>query len=134
MIYRTRPIETYVLLVPDGAPPNVTARNLSSTELLVEWNPLPTKYIHGILLGYQMKFTRDKTNVSKVLNILPNITKYHVTGLERYTRYVISLAAVNEVGVGVYSDDVIVWTDEGGKLLCLIFAVHFCYKHYSSAN
>ena len=112
----------------------MTARNLSSTELLVEWNPLPTKYIHGILLGYQMKFTRDKTNVTKVLNILPNITKYHVTGLERYARYVISLAAVNEVGVGVYSDDVIVWTDEGGKLLCLIFAVHFCYKHYSSAN
>ena len=103
----------------------MTARNLSSTELLVEWNPLPAKYIHGILLGYQMKFTRDKTNVTKVLNILPNITNYHVTGLERYARYVISLAAVNEVGVGVYSDDVIVWTDEDGKLLCLIFVVKF---------
>ena len=62
-----------------------------------------------------MKFTRDKTNSTKVLNIPPNITNYHVTGLERYTRYVISLAAVNEVGVGVYSDDVIAWTDEGGK-------------------
>ena len=114
--------EAFTLLVPDGAPPNVTARNLSSTELLVEWNPLPENYIHGALLGYQMKFTRDKTNVTKVLNILPNITNYHVTGLERYARYVISLAAVNEVGVGVYSDDVVVWTDEGGKL-CLILSI-----------
>lgn len=114
--------EAFTLLVPDGAPPNVTARNLSSTELLVEWNPLPENYIHGALLGYQMKFTRDETNVTKVLNILPNITNYHVTGLERYARYVISLAAVNEVGVGVYSDDVIVWTDEGGKL-CLILSI-----------
>ena len=100
----------------------------------MEWNPLPAKYIHGVLLSYQMKFTRDETNVTKVLNILPNITNYHVTGLERYARYVISLAAVNEVGVGVYSDDVIVWTDEGGKLCLTFVGSCCCYKHYSSAN
>lgn len=111
------------LLVPDGAPPNVTARNLSSTELVVEWDPLPTEYTHGDLLRYQMNFTKDETNVTKVLSILPNITKYHVTGLEMYARYVISLAAVNEMGVGVFSDDVIVWTDEGGKF-CFALPIH----------
>lgn len=98
----------------------------------MEWGPLPTKYIHGVLLGYEMNFTRDKTNFTKVLNILPNITNYRVTGLERYTRYVISLAAVNEVGVGVFSDDVIVWTDEDGKLI-LNFVVNLCYKPYPRA-
>lgn len=101
--------------VPDGAPPNVTARNLSSTELLVKWDPLPTKYIHGVLLSYQMNFTKDKANFTKVIHIPPNVTNHHVTGLDRYTRYVISLAAVNEVGVGVSSDDVTVWTEEDGK-------------------
>jgi len=86
---------------------------------------LPAKYIHGVLLGYQMNLTRDNKNVTKVLNILPNVTNYHVTGLERYARYVISLAAVNEVGVGVYSDDVIVWTDEGGKLFSIFLSICF---------
>jgi len=90
----------------------------------VEWYSLPAKYIHGVLVGYQMNFTRDKTNVTKVLNIRPNVTNYHVTGLERYAPYVISLAAVNEVGVGVFSHDVIAWTDEAGKF-CLAFVVKF---------
>lgn len=73
-----------------------------------------------------MKFIRDKINVIKVLNILLNIINYYVIGLERYVCYVIFLVVVNEMGVGVYSDDVVVWIDEGGKLcfILLIFVIN----------
>lgn len=106
-------------LVPDGAPANVTARNLSSTELFVEWDRLPEKYLHGVLLGYQMNLTRVATNVTEVVKILPNVTSHRFSGLVMYNCYVISIAAINEIGIGVVSQGVILWTDEGGKVFCL---------------
>ena len=108
-----------MFLVPDGAPPNVTARNLSATELLVEWEPLPEKYLHGVLVGYCINITSGKTNLTKILNIPPNATNHRIMGLEKYTRYVISIAAINDIGMGVYSDDVTVWTEEDGKVVCM---------------
>ncbi|KAJ7390412.1 hypothetical protein OS493_025669 [Desmophyllum pertusum] len=59
-----------------------------------------------------MNFTRAEANFTKVIIIPPDVINHHVTGLMKYTRYVISLAAVNEIGLGVSSDDVIVWTEE----------------------
>ena len=105
--------------VPDGAPAIVSARNLSSTELFVEWERLPEKYLHGVLLGYQMNLTRVATKVTEVIKILPSVTSHRFSGLVIYNCYVISIAAINEIGVGVFSQDVIAWTDEGGKVLCL---------------
>ena len=55
-----------------------------------------------------MKFT-------KIANIPPYATSHRIAGLKGYTRYVINMAAVNEIGVGVSSDDVTVWTEEDGK-------------------
>ncbi|XP_068752195.1 uncharacterized protein [Montipora capricornis] len=98
--------------VPDSAPPNVTARNLSSTELLVEWDPLPEIYIHGVLLSYSINLTRDGFNFTKIDDIPPSATSHRVTGLEKYARYVISMAAINDVGEGVCSNHLAVWTDE----------------------
>ena len=92
----------------------------------MEWDPLPKKYIHGALLNYQMNFTRAEANFTKVIIIPPDVINHHVTGLMKYTRYVISLAAVNEIGLGVSSDDVIVWTEEDG-MLYFIFIVNSCY-------
>ena len=93
----------------------MTAKNLSSTELLVEWDPLPAKFIHGVLLGYSINLTRDETNFTKIASIPPSATSHRITGLKKYTRYIINMAAVNEVGKGVSSDDVIVWTEEDGE-------------------
>ncbi|XP_022795633.1 uncharacterized protein LOC111334203 [Stylophora pistillata] len=99
--------------VPDGAPAIVSARNLSSTELFVEWERLPEKYLHGVLLGYQMNLTRVGTKVTEVIKILPSVTSHRFSGLVIYNCYVISIAAINEIGVGVFSQDLIAWTDEG---------------------
>lgn len=101
----------------------MTARNLSSTEILVEWDPLPAKYIHGVLLSYQMRFTKNKANATEIISIPPNMTRHQVTGLEKYSRYVISLAAVNEIGVGVASDEVTVWTEEDGKFASFFICI-----------
>lgn len=100
----------------------MTARNLSSTELLVEWDPLPAKFIHGVLLGYRIKLTRNGINFTKIVNISPSATSHHITGLKRYTRYVLNIAAINDVGEGVSSNSVTVWTEEDG-IFIVFYAV-----------
>ena len=108
----------------------MTARNLSSTEILVEWDPLPEKFIHGILLGYIINFARDGINLTRIVNIPPSATSHRITALRKYTRYVINIAAINDVGEGVSSDDVIVWTEEDGKwfYLVLYYTLHPRYR------
>ena len=110
-------------LVPDRAPPNVSARNLSATEVLVKWEPLPKESYHSVLLAYRINISTNEINFTRIINVPPNTTNHRVTGLDTYTRYVVSVAAVNDVGQGVYSDDVIVWTEEGGKLIFLIYQI-----------
>ena len=109
--------------VPDRAPSNVSARNLSATELLVEWKPLPKESYHSVLLSYRINISTSEINFTRIINVSPNTTNHRITGLDTYTRYVVSVAAVNDDGQGVYSDDVIVWTEEGGKLIFLIYRI-----------
>ena len=70
-----------------------------------------------------MKFT-------KIANIPPYATSHRIPGLKGYTRYVINVAAVNEIGVGVSSDDVIVWTEEDGKFLLILFYLYTIIIRY----
>lgn len=109
--------------VPDRAPSNVSARNLSATEVLVEWKPLPKESYHSVLLSYRINISTSEINFTRIINVSPNKTNHRITGLDTYTRYVVIVAAVNDVGQGVYSDDVIVWTEEGGKLIFLIYQI-----------
>lgn len=101
----------------------MSARNLSATELLVEWKPLPKECYHSVLLSYRINISTSEINFTRIINVSPNTTNHRITGLDTYTRYVVSVAAVNDVGQGVYSDDVIVWTEEGGKLIFLIYQI-----------
>ncbi len=47
----------YTFLVPSMAPPNVTARNSSSTSVLLEWELIPEDDQNGIILGHMVYYT-----------------------------------------------------------------------------
>ena len=66
-------------------------------------------------MAYNINIARDGLNFTKIDDICPLATSHRITDLRKYTRYVISMAAINEVGEGISSDHVIVWTDEDGK-------------------
>ena len=101
--------------VPDRAPSNVTVRNMSFSELLVSWEHMPSKLVHGVLLSYRLKYKAENSNKSQLVSIPPDERNHRITDLEKHTRYVINIAAVNEIGVGNYSDDIVGMTDEDGK-------------------
>ena len=60
---------------------------------------------------------------------IPGNTSLEVTGLERYTNYSIQVAGYTVKGVGIFSEPIIVITDEDGKLVSTLF-----YKRCFNVN
>ena len=99
---------------PGEPPQNVTAYNVSSTSLHVEWKEVKKTSRNGIILGYLIKY--KKSNGKYLLKNITSPTKLHtvISGLSVWTEYSVSVAAYTKVGLGP-SANVTVSTDEGSK-------------------
>ena len=94
----------YFLSVPSRAPSNITFTNVRSTEVTVNWDPLPEQYANGRLLGYDVYFQETtyypvSSNLSSV-NVTTNSTSVTLTGLRPGQRYHIYISAFTSKGVG----------------------------------
>ena len=100
--------------MPSLAPVNLRARNISSTSLLVVWEPLPDDEVNGILLGYKVTYRKHedvharKQNRSTVLNYTI------LAGLNKFTAYDVNVSAFTLVGNGPEASAT-ASTDEDGK-------------------
>ncbi|XP_052566813.1 cell adhesion molecule Dscam2 isoform X6 [Culex pipiens pallens] len=103
---------------PAGAPLNLSARPISSTEILINWMPPTYELRHGEIQGYNIGYRSINTNSNSY-----NFTS--VTGdgedgtgelllanLAKFTRYTIVLQAYNQVGPGPLSEPVTAQTME----------------------
>jgi len=108
--------------VPSLAPVNLRAHNMSSTRLLVAWEPLPEDQVNGILLGYKVTYSKygeidaRKQNVSAMLNLTI------LSGLEKFTVYHVNVSAFTRVGNGPEAN-VTASTDQDGKKKPRVFTV-----------
>ncbi len=90
--------------VPSRAPNGFRVTNVEFTsDLLVEWNPLPQYYANGKLLGYRIYYKENDAYWSQYKSI--NTSSHHPTqfalkGLKSATRYVIAVAAYTSKGEG----------------------------------
>lgn len=111
---------------PAGAPLNLSARPLSSTEILVSWLPPLTELRHGEIQGYNIGFKTSSTTTTSTINY--NFTSVSgdgdegtgellLTNLMKYTRYTIVIQAFNQVGSGPLSEPTTAQTLEDGKML-----------------
>ena len=104
------------LLVPSLPPQNVHSYNTSSTSVNVTWEVVATGFIHGILRGYRVFYSRTKDNGAAVRQAVIRADKHyvHLEGLDKFTNYTIQAAAFTRIGYGVKSTKLIVSTDEDG--------------------
>lgn len=113
---------------PAGAPLNLSARPLSSTEILVSWLPPLPELRHGEIQGYNIGFKTSSTTTTSTINY--NFTSISgdgdegtgellLTNLMKYTRYTIVIQAFNQVGSGPLSEPTTAQTLEDGKTLRL---------------
>lgn len=103
------------LSAPSKAPTNVLAYNTSSTAVVVAWGKVPTGYVHGILQGYVIEYKQKHNSSDQWKNVtVNNATTTELTGLQKYTIYLVRVMAFTRVGTGPAAN-VTVSTDEDGK-------------------
>lgn len=107
---------------PAGPPLNLSARPVSATEILVNWQPPLYELRNGEIKGYNIGY--------KVTSIQANSYNFSSTsgdgedgagelilgGLSKYTRYTLIAQAFNQVGPGPLSEPVSAQTMEDGKM------------------
>lgn len=105
---------------PAGPPLNLSARPTSSTEILVSWSPPLVELRHGEIQGYNIGYksslsTQSNYNFSSILGDGESGTgEFLLSGLLKYTRYIIVVQAFNQVGPGPLSEPVTAQTLEDG--------------------
>lgn len=94
------------------------AYNTSSQSVNVTWHRVPTGFVHGILRGYRIFYsrTRDVGANERQATVSANKQHLHLIGLDKFTNYTIQVAAFTRIGDGVKSPALIVSTDEDGMV------------------
>ncbi|GAB1600757.1 protein sidekick-1 isoform X2 [Argonauta hians] len=100
---------------PSGPPRSLVGRPLSNSSILINWLPPAQNQWNGPLTGYVIIYKpqnyadafgqKENTSVETQSKI--------ITGLVTFTHYDIKIAAANAKGIGVFSNSIIVLTEEG---------------------
>ncbi|KAI9579074.1 hypothetical protein GQX74_014691, partial [Glossina fuscipes] len=108
---------------PTEAPSNVQVQTGGERELIVTWQIPPRESWNGELIGYTVNCTEEKQNInyiSVVNNSLKSVivsgwatTKATLRGLRKYTRYAVTVRALNSFGSGPWSAPIFGTTAEG---------------------
>jgi hypothetical protein len=96
------------------APPNVTARNTSSTSILLEWELIPEDDRNGIILGHVVYYT-GRDGVEQTFVHKSSETFLDLPDLEKFTEYSFQLTVFNSIGESNRSEIVSCKTDQDRK-------------------
>ncbi|XP_039965640.1 Down syndrome cell adhesion molecule-like protein Dscam2 isoform X1 [Bactrocera tryoni] len=108
---------------PTEAPSNVQVQTGGESELIVTWQIPSRESWNGELIGYTVNCSEEKQNInyiSVVNNSLKSVivsgwatTKATIRGLRKYTRYAVTVRALNSFGSGPWSAAIFGTTAEG---------------------
>ncbi|XP_053172848.1 contactin-4 [Scomber japonicus] len=97
---------------PSRAPGRLRARSVSASEVEVTWKPLAWSNNRRRILGYELRYWREKEkqDTASVIRTVGNKTSVLIRDLEGSSAYCMSLRAYNSAGVGPQSSIVNVTT------------------------
>ena len=105
----------HICVGPSAPPQNINTVVISSTAISVSWYPPPILDQNGNIIGYQLMITnQNRTNSSAIVVNVTNVTSYTATMLEEFEVYSFEVAAETTVGLGPFSDAVIIKIFEDG--------------------
>ena len=89
---------------PNRSPQFTRISVVNSTSVELEWNELDCVYGNGAILGYKVRHHQDGEAVNYTL---VNVTTTHLTimNLTALQLYHVSIAAMNTIGIGPYSNN-----------------------------
>lgn len=103
--------------MPSESPPNTNVRATSSTTIEVRWQPINQGHVHGILLGYEVRYAKHDeiplTWETEALDV--GILRIVLSDLAKFSPYKVVVCAKTSKGCGKeYTTIVHTWDD--GKL------------------
>ena len=98
--------------IEPGGAPNITNTNTTSRSILLQWIPPPEDQHNGIITGYIIRILED--GVEKSVSVAAHVLEYTFEALP-FTQYLLSIAAVNSVGMGPFGAITEVRSQEDGK-------------------
>jgi hypothetical protein len=125
----------FLRAVPSEAPFEMEAKLLNETTVLVKWKAPAVSHRNGILKSYNVivRCVNFYQNISKTLtNVTIDADSARITlvNLTEGVTYTISIAAINRVGCGPYSQPAIIRLDPFSKTL----DTSFTYRSPSSED
>ena len=99
-------------IVPQAPTSVPMVTSIGTTFLFIMWNPLDCEKQNGPITNYIVEYTAGDTS----LTASADTTSYSLTGLVPCTNYSIRVAAVNEAGIGGFSEAVSEITKATGQL------------------
>ena len=104
-------------LAPSSFPQGVTAITVSSTEILVSWDEVPTIDQNGVIILYDVQYEPLITFGGELMTMTMNTSNTSIVlgGLQEYVEYSISVRAYTSVSPGPFSPGVDNRTFEDGK-------------------
>ena len=87
-------------LAPSSAPQGLSVQNVMATSVVLTWNEVNCLQRNGDITGYMIRYVRDSQPIADS----SSTTTYTVEELIPFTEYSFSVAAVNSVGTGPFSE------------------------------
>ena len=87
-------------IAPTGAPQGLSVQSVMATSVVLTWNEMDCLQRNGDITGYMIQYVRD----SQLITDLSSTRTYTVQELIPFTEYSFSVAAVNSVGTGPFSE------------------------------
>ena len=97
---------------PSAAPQNFVSSNISRSSFTLSWGKPPLDKQNGLIIGYRINIA-EKTMFKTFLQMDTENETAVITELEESKEYFASVAAKTQVGVGPYTDSLLITTKSG---------------------
>ncbi len=99
---------------------------INSTAISLSWGEVNCTERNGAITGYSVQYSIVGGIQTTTVNVTGDVTSTVIDGLTKLTYYLVSVASINNIGVGSYSDDQTVFTGTeeyaGASILnCMLF-------------
>ncbi len=92
-----------ILSAPSGSPGVPTANAIMSTNITLTWTEIDCLDRNGVITSYMIQY-REGTNTDMTITTPSSATTHVITGLKPFTQYTFTVAGVNSVGSGSFSN------------------------------